>query len=630
MATFIHKTAKIGKNVKIRNNVSIWEKAQIGDNVSIGCNVVIHPYAYIGDNVTIEDNSVLGKRVTLAKTTKEDQVKKAKGVSDGQKQLIIRSGTTVKANVVILEGTIVGDDSFIGDGSFIREEVTLGNKVLIGSHVVVEQRTTIGSNTKIEAGSYITAYSTIENNVFIGPCVSTSNDKWMGRTEKRFQHRYGVTVRAGARVGLNAIILPEVTIGKEAVIGAGAVVTKDVSPFTIVIGSPAKYLKLVPKEEVLEEHLAEYPQQQESKEIPFLNLKKQYLAIKKDIDAAIQEVIDKGNFILGDNVKELEKEIASYVGAKHAIGVASGSDALILALRALDIGEDDEVITTPYTFFATAGAIANVGAKPVFVDIDEQTFNIDPNKIQKAITKRTKAIIPVHLYGNPCDMDKILEIAHKHKLYIIEDAAQALGARYKGKMIGSLGHIGIFSFFPSKNLGCYGDGGMVVTSDDKIAERVRQLRVHGAKQKYIHQEVGINSRLDELQAAILRVKLRKLEEWTEQKRQIAALYNKLLKDIVETPLEQEDGKHVYHLYTIKTAKRDALAEYLKSKGIAVGIYYPLSLHLQEAFKHLKYRKGSIPISEKMTQEVLSLPSFPELTVDEVTFICNKIKEFLEK
>ena len=630
MAKFIHETVKLGKNARVLNNVSIWENVTIGDNVFIGCNVVIHPNTIIGNNVKIEDGSILGKKVSLAKTTKEDRVMEVKGVSEKKDPLTIGNGVIIKANVIILEGTVIGDDSFIGDGAFIREDVLLGYKVLIGSCVIVEQRTTIGDYTKIEAGSYITAYCTLEDKVFIGPKVSTSNDKWMGRTEERFKHRKGVTIKSGARVGLNSIILPEITIGKEAVVGAGSVVTKDVPPFTIVFGSPAKYFKTVPKEEVLFENLAEYPSQQEPNEIPFLDLKRQYLSIKPQIDAAIQEVLNETQFILGKNVQELEKEIASYVGTNHAVGVACGSDGLILSLMALNIGEGDEVITTPNTFFATGGAIANVGAKPVFVDIDEKTLNINPNKIKKENNKKTKAIIAVHLCGNPCDMEKIMDVADKHKLYVIEDAAQALGAKYKGKMIGSIGHIGVYSFFPSKNLGGYGDGGIVVANDEKIADRIRQLRVHGAKKRYHHDEIGMNSRLDEIQAAVLRVKLKKLEEWTKRKREIVALYNNLLEGIVETPLEQKDGKHVYHLYTIKTDKRDALAEHLKSKGIAVGVYYPLPLHLQKCFKYLKYRKGSMPITEKIIQEVLSLPSFPELTDEEVAFICNEIKCFFEK
>ena len=630
MKHLIHPSVRVGKNLKVKHNSSIWENVEIGDNVSIGCNVVIHPNTKIGNNVVIEDNSVIGKRAKLAKISKEDLVKKEKGLIYEEKPLIIKDNVRIKSNVVILDATTIGENSYVGDGSFIREEVDIGNNVLVGSHVIIENRTKIGDYTKIEAGAYITGYSTIEDNVFIGPRVSTSNDKWMGRTEKRFKHRYGAKINSGARIGLNSIILPEITVGKEAVVGAGAVVTKDVPDYTVVVGSPAKHLKLVPKEEVLQKHLTNYPEQEELKQISLFDLKRQYLTIKEEIDAAIKEVVNRGQFILGENVKELEKEIASYIGTKHAVGVASGTDALLLALKAINIKQGDEVITTPNTFFATAGAIYNAGAKPVFVDIDKDTLNIDYKKLERSITKKTKAIIPVHLYGNPCDMDKITKIADEYKLYIIEDCAQAIGSVYKDKKVGSIGHIGAFSFFPTKNLGCYGDGGIVTTNDDKLAERLKMLRKHGFKQKHYSQEVGLNSRLDELQAAILRVKLKKLENWTERKRKIAKLYSKLLKNIVKTPLEQKDGRHVYHLYTIQTAKRDELKHYLESKGIMTEVYYPLPLHLQECFKYLKYKKGSMPISEKTVKDILSLPIYAELTDEEVTFICNEIKNFFKK
>ena len=356
--------------------------------------------------------------------------------------------------------------------------------------------------------------------------------------------------------------------------------------------------------------------------IPQLDLVAQYKSIKDEIDTAILDVLEKGHFIMGENVNEIETNIASFVGVKHAIGVASGTDALLISLMAIGVSPGDEVITTPFTFFATAGSIARLYAKPVFIDIDPKTYNIDPNKLsdflKKHYTPKLKAIIPVHLYGQCADMDPILEIADKYNLRVVEDAAQSLGATYKGRQSGSMGDLGAFSFFPTKNLGAYGDGGMIVTDDEDLAEKVRILRVHGAKPKYYHSVVGLNSRLDEIQAAVLNVKFKYLPQWIEQKRKVADVYNKLfaddLSEKVITPYEAPYNYHTYHQYTIRVDadKRDKLRDYLKEQGIGTSVYYPLPLHLQKCFDYLGYKEGDFPESEKASKEVLSLPMYPEL------------------
>ncbi len=347
--------------------------------------------------------------------------------------------------------------------------------------------------------------------------------------------------------------------------------------------------------------------------IPMVDFKAQYQSIEKEIDAAIKEVLFSGQYILGPVVKEFEEQVAAYCGLKYAIGVASGSDALILALRALDIGPGDEVITTPFTFVATAHAIVHCGAKPVFVDIEPDTFNINPALIEPAITKKTKAIIPVHLYGHPADMDPIMTIAKAYNLYVVEDAAQAFGARYNGRKVGSIGHVGCFSFFPTKNLGCYGDGGMVVTDKPEIAEKVDILRRQGCLEKYHAEMIGYNSRLDAIQAAVLKVKLKYVDQWNEQRRNVAHHYNELLSGLsVQTPLEAPYAYHVYHQYTIRASKRDNLKQFLLENGIETSIYYPYPLHLQEAYKFLGNKNGSLPESEKASQQLLSLPISPEL------------------
>lgn len=364
--------------------------------------------------------------------------------------------------------------------------------------------------------------------------------------------------------------------------------------------------------------------------LALVDLKRQYRSIKEEIDQALKGVVESGQFILGEEVKGLEEELAAYVGVKYAIGVASGTDALLLALMAYGIGPGDEVITAPFTFVATADVVLLLGATPVFVDIDPLTYNIDPNRIEPAITDRTKAIIPVHLYGQSVDLDPILDLARRYGLRVIEDTAQALGAEYKGRKVGSLGDIACLSFFPTKNLGAYGDGGMVLTDDPEIARRIRMLRVHGSEDKYYHKFLGLNSRLDALQAAILRVKLPHLDDWNHRRRQIAALYNELLQDLDLTlPHEAEFNKHVYHQYTIRVRDREGLRRHLAAAGIPTGVYYPLSLHLQEVFSGLGYREGDFPASERAAQEVLSLPIYPELEEEEVEYICDRIRAFLE-
>lgn len=363
---------------------------------------------------------------------------------------------------------------------------------------------------------------------------------------------------------------------------------------------------------------------------PFIDLKAQYLKIKDEILKSINEILESSHYILGENVKAFEEEVKSYLDVKEAIGVASGTDALHLALRALNIGKEDEVITTPFTFFATVEAILYVGATPVFVDIDDETYNIDPDKIEQKITARTKAIIPVHIFGCPADMEKVTEIAKNYRLKVIEDSAQAFGAKLKNKKTGTFGDIGCFSFYPSKNLGCFGDGGMVVTNDYELAEKIRILRNHGSRGRYIHETVGLNSRLDEIQAGILRVKIKYIDKYNELRRKKAALYTKFLSDFVGTPKEPEGSYHVYHLYSIRSRERDRIKQTLFNHGYPSVVYYPIPMHLQDALKFLGYKIGQFPVAEKVSREILSLPIYPEIPDEDIFQISQIIIKCLQK
>jgi len=354
----------------------------------------------------------------------------------------------------------------------------------------------------------------------------------------------------------------------------------------------------------------------------------QYLKIKPDIDNAIHRVLDSGQFIQGKEVGEFECQVAEYLGIRFAVGCASGTDALQIAMMALGIGQGDEVITTPFTFVATAETIAILGARPVYVDIDPSTYNIDPALIEKAITPRTKAIIPVHLYGQPSDMDPIMEIARRRGLKVIEDAAQAMGASYKAKKVCTFGDIGCISFFPSKNLGCFGDGGMMVTQDEALWKQLKMIASHGSKERYYHETLGVNSRLDTIQAAILMVKLRHLEEYNSHRQTAASRYDALLKGTpVVTPHIDPKCQHIFHQYTVRAPHRDALAAWLKEKGVPHAVYYPVPLHLQKAYAASGNRKGDFPVTEKAAEEVLSLPMHTELTEEQQSHITGVIQEF---
>ena len=361
--------------------------------------------------------------------------------------------------------------------------------------------------------------------------------------------------------------------------------------------------------------------------IPFVDLKAQYYSIKDEIHAAINRVLETSQFVLGKEVAAFEEEFAAYCGTRYGIAVNSGTSALHLALLAAGVGPGDEVITIPFTFVATVAAIGYTGAKPVLVDIEPKSFTMDVTQIKKAITKRTKAILPVHLYGHPADMDPILEIARKQKLQVIEDAAQAHGAEYKGKRVGGLGDLGCFSFYPGKNLGAYGEGGMVVTNNPDYARTIRMLRDWGQERKYYHDLKGYNYRLEGMQGAILRVKLRYLETWTEARRKHATQYNQLLKNSgVQTPQEMDYARHVYHIYAIRTSQREALQKALNEQGIQTGIHYPIPVHLLQAHADLGYKSGDFPYSEKAANEVLSLPMYAELSRENIEIVCTAVRE----
>ena len=377
-------------------------------------------------------------------------------------------------------------------------------------------------------------------------------------------------------------------------------------------------------------------------QVPLLDLKAQYARIREEIKSAVDEVLESQVFILGPKVESLEKNVAAYCGAKHAVGVSSGTDGLLVALMALGVTSGDEVITTPFTFFATAGAIARLSAIPVFVDIDPVTYNIEPTGLERAISVRTKAIIPVHLFGQCAEMDAIMALSRKHGIPLVEDAAQSIGAEYKGRKAGTLGTIGVFSFFPSKNLGGFGDGGMVVTDDPALDERIRLLRHHGSSKTYHHSVVGGNFRLDALQAAVLGVKLRYLDGWSAARRENARFYDRRFEEcgltergrlVCPAAVYQTGGDpnyHIYNQYTLRAGDRDRLRAFLKDAGVGSAVYYPVPLHLQECFAKLGYGSGDFPEAERAAKEVLSIPIYPELSMKQKEYVVQRIAEFYEK
>ena len=388
--------------------------------------------------------------------------------------------------------------------------------------------------------------------------------------------------------------------------------------------------------------------------IPIVDLKAQYLSIKEEMDDAVHSVMSKTAFIGGEEVEKFERSFAEYCGTKHCVSVGNGTDALYIAMKCMGIGCGDEVVTVPNTFIATTEAITMTQAKPVFVDVDEKTFNMDPNKLEVLLQRkaaagnlRVKAIVVVHLYGQPCEMDPIVKIAQKYNLKIIEDACQAHGSKYYGQnkkepdgaalfqKIGSIGEVGCFSFYPGKNLGAYGDGGAIVTNNDDLASKMRMYSNHGRTQKYSHEFEGVNSRLDAMQAAVLNVKLNYLDEWTKQRRHNACLYTKRLSEnidskVIQTPFSCDKMKHVYHLYVVKVVNREFVIGKLKLKGISTGIHYPIPLHLSQAYSHLDYSVGDFPIAEKVSKQILSLPMYPELNEEQIAYISDCLKETLKR
>jgi dTDP-4-amino-4,6-dideoxygalactose transaminase len=362
--------------------------------------------------------------------------------------------------------------------------------------------------------------------------------------------------------------------------------------------------------------------------VPILDLKAQYATIREEIQEAINRVLESQHFILGPEVKALEHEVASYCGRKYAVGVASGTDALLLGLKACGVGPGDEVIVPSFTFIATADCVSLLGATPVFAEIDPETFNLDPDDVKARITPRTRALVPVHLYGQSADMDPLMSLARWHGLKVVEDCAQSIGATCRGRLVGSIGDVGCLSFFPSKNLGAYGDGGMVLTDSEEVERHLTSLRAHGSRKKYFSEEQGWNSRLDELQAAILRVKLKYLPRWTKQRRAAANRYDDLLRRLpgVSVPRRNGFGEHIFHQYTIRVQQRERVQKRLAGLGVSTMVYYPVPIHLQPIYADLGYRPGSFPVTEKACQEVLSLPMFPELTEVQSEYVAQALME----
>jgi dTDP-4-amino-4,6-dideoxygalactose transaminase/acetyltransferase-like isoleucine patch superfamily enzyme len=551
----------------------------------------------------------------------------------------------------------IGDGTKIWHFSHIMKNAKIGKNCVIGQNVNIASNVELGQNVKIQNNVSVYTGVICEDDVFLGPSMvftNVANPRSHINRRNQFQR---TLVKKGASIGANAVIICGNDIGRFSFIGAGAVVTKDVPDYALVVGNPGKIIGWMcycgvrldfhghsettctacGREYMMksDKQISEKKNEQVTS-VPLLDLKAQYATIRQQIEPAIKEVVESQYFILGPKVKELEKKIADYSHCNHAIGVSSGTDALLIALMAIDLKPDDEVITTPFSFFATAGVIARLNAKPIFVDIQYDTFNLNPSIIEAAITDKTKAIIPVHLFGQMAEMDPIMKIAKKHNLFVIEDAAQAIGAEDdKGRRAGSVGHMGCFSFFPSKNLGGFGDAGMVTTNDSVLAEKLMRLRVHGSEPKYYHQIVGGNFRIDALQAAIITIKLDYLDQWTESRQNNAREYIEKFK---ENGLEENlvlpkiiNGyRHIFNQFVLRSSNRDDLIKFLRDRDIGCEIYYPVILSDQKCFSYLNYKKGDFPIAEKAAEEVLAIPIYPELTADQKDYIVGTVVDFFNR
>lgn len=592
---------------------------------------IIHPNVRLGRNVVIEDFCIIGYP--------------PKGFASGELETVIGDNVTIRSHSIVYAGTTIGAGSNLSHQVMLREHSTFGERCSIGMNSLVEHHCKVGNNVRLQGQSGLAEYTTVEDDVWIGPRVVTAN-VYHPTCDRAKECLNGPTIRRGAIIGAQVFIAPNIEIGERAFVSAGSVVAKSVEDGAIVFGVPAKKIGVVEGmkcpfdlkdkspyalkdvSDAAEMKVGENAPQPPVGKIPLMDLSAQYQTIKQDVRFAMDRVIFNNRFIGGKELEQFEADFARFCGANHAYGVSSGTSAIKLALRALEIGDGDEVITTPHTFIATAESIVAVGAKPVFVDVDDGTGNLDPELLERAITPRTKAIVPVHLYGRLADMDRIMAIARRHNLRVVEDAAQAHGAKLHGRQPASWGDVACFSFYPGKNLGAYGDAGGVVTNDSAIARRIVSLRDHGRSEKYLSAEIGYDARMDTLQAAVLGVKLRHLGKWNEARRRLGELYNSRLADLpIALPKPDVNYEDVYYVYAIRSPVREQLRKHLNDAGIATGIYYPVPLHLQPALKSLGHGVGSFPVAERWANEVLALPMFPELSEGAVEHVANQVRQF---
>ena len=506
---------------------------------------------------------------------------------------------------------------------------SIGDESRIGTFVEVQKNATIGARCKISSHTFICEGVTIEDEVFIGHGVQFTNDRdpfatANGRPQTEADWQVIPTrVCRGASIGSGAVILPGVTIGAGALVGAGAVVTRDVPAGMVVAGNPARFLRARGPEQTEQPAAAAVPAP-----IGTIDLRSQYAALREELSQALLGVAESTQYILGPKVQAFETQFAEFCGTSHCVGVNSGTSALHLALLAAGVGAGDEVITVPMTFVATCWAIRYVGARPVFVDVDPVTYTMDPARVEAHITSRTRAILPVHLYGQPADMEPLLQIADRHGIPVIEDAAQAHGAEYCGKPAGSLGRLGCFSFYPGKNLGAMGEAGALVTNDPELAARVRALRDHGQSTRHRHDELGFNYRMDALQAAVLSVKLKHLSDWNQTRRDLADRYSRELAGLpLQLPGTGPGCNPVWHQYVVLSPQREALQRELQARGIATGLHYPVPVHLQPAFTDLGHSLGDFPTTERIAGDCLSLPLYPEMNPFQQARVIEGVRSF---